>query len=238
MKLDILAIGAHPDDVELSCAGTLIKAKKQGKKIGILDLTRGELGTRGSADIRDVEAAESAKILDLDVRVNIALEDGFFSHNRESQIKIIEQIRRFKPDVVLINAVSDRHPDHGRGAALAKDACFLSGLKKVVTFYKNEQLSEWRPKAVYHYIQDYYMKPDFVVDISQEVETKIEAIKAFKTQFYDPNNPEPDTPISGEEFFDFLKGRWSDYGRYIGAKYGEGFVTTRPIGVEDLTKLI
>lgn len=237
MKLDILAIGAHPDDVELSAAGTLIKAKKAGKKIGIIDLTRGELGSRGSAESRDEEAQVSAEILQLDARVNLGLEDGFFKNSKENQLKLIEQIRTFRPEVVLINAVSDRHPDHGKGGILAKEACFLSGLRKIQTSHNSQMHQAWRPKAVYHYIQDYYMKPDLVVDISEEVDQKIKAIQAFKTQFFDPESKEPTTPISGEDFFDFLKGRWKDYGRYIGAAYGEGFVMTRPAGVEQITDL-
>ena len=238
MKLDILAIAVHPDDAELGCVGTLIKAKKAGKKIGILDLTQGELGTRGTAETRAIEAAASAEILGLDARVNLGMPDGFFQNSKENQILIIEQLRRFQPDVVLINAPSDRHPDHGKGGLMAKEACFLAGLSKIETQFEQVQQEKWRPSAVHHYIQDYYLKPDFIVDISAEVDQKITAIKAFKTQFYDPTNLEPDTPISGEEFFDFLKGRWADFGRYIGVQYGEGFINTRPVGVDDITKLI
>ena len=238
MKLDILALAAHPDDAELSCAGTLLQAKKHGKKIGIVDLTAGELGTNGTAETRKDEAAEASRILGLDARVNLGMPDGFFQNSKENQIKIIEQIRKYRPDVVLINAVSDRHPDHGKGAVLAKEACFLSGLLKIQTELEGERQEKWRPKSVYHYIQDYYMRPDFVVDITDVVDTKVEAIKAFKTQFYDPKNPNTLTPISGKEFFDVLKGRWADYGRYIGAQYGEGYVLTRPAGVTDITNLI
>lgn len=238
MKLDILAIAAHPDDAELSAVGTLIKSKKQGKKIGIIDLTRGELGTRGTAETRKEEAAQASDIIDLDARENLGMADGFFQNSKENQVLIIEQIRKYQPEVVLINAVSDRHPDHGKGATLAKEACFLSGLSKIETQLNGHLQEKWRPKAVYHYIQDYYMKPDIVIDITEEVEQKIQAIKAFKTQFFDPSNPNPNTPISREDFFDFLKGRWADYGRYIGANYGEGFVLTRPAGIEDITKLI
>lgn len=237
MKLDVMAIAAHPDDAELSCVGTLIKAKSAGKKIGIVDLTRGELGTRGTAETRDQEAKDSSKIIGLDARENLRMPDGFFEYSKENQIKIIQMIRKYQPETVLINAVSDRHPDHGKGALLAKDACFLAGLPKIETHLDGESQAAWRPKQVYHYIQDYYMKPDFVIDISEQVEQKIEAIKAFKTQFFDPNSSEPKTPISGEEFFDFLKGRWADYGRYIGAKYGEGFVLTRPAAVHQITDI-
>lgn len=238
MKLDILAIAAHPDDAELSAIGTLIKAKRQGKKIGIVDLTRGELGTRGTAETRKEESAAASEIIGLDARENLGMADGFFQNTKENQLLIIEQLRKYQPDVVLINAKSDRHPDHGKGAELAKEACFLSGLSKIETQLGGQLQEKWRPRAVYHYIQDYYMRPDFVVDITAELEQKIEAIKAFKTQFYDPSNPAPNTPISGEEFFDFLKGRWGDFGRYIGARYGEGFVLTRPAGIDDITKLI
>ena len=237
MKLDILAIAAHPDDVELSAMGTLIKAKKAGKKIGIVDLTQGELGTRGTAETRKEEAAVSSKIAQLDARENLKMADGFFQNTKENQLLIIEQIRKYQPDVVLINAVSDRHPDHGKGAVIAKEACFLAGLSKIETLVDGKNQEKWRPKSVYHYIQDYYHKPDIVIDISEEVEQKIETIKAFKTQFFDPNNPAPNTPISGEEFFDFLKGRWADFGRYIGAQYGEGFMVTRPAGVHHITDL-
>ncbi len=237
MKLDVMAIAAHPDDAELSCVGTLIKAKEAGKRIGIIDLTRGELGTRGTAETRDEEAKASSKIIGLDARENLQMPDGFFEYSKQNQLKIIQMIRKYRPETVLINAISDRHPDHGKGALLAKDACFLSGLPKVQTELDGQQQEAWRPKQVYHYIQDYYMKPDFVVDITNQLEQKIETIKAFKTQFFDPNSKEPKTTISGEEFFDFLKGRWADYGRYIGAKYGEGFKVTRPIGVEQITDI-
>lgn len=237
MKIDVMAIAVHPDDVELSCAGTLMKSKAAGKKIGVIDLTRGELGTRGSAETRDVEAKASSEILGLDIRENLSLPDGFFQYSKENQLKIIQAIRKYQPDTVLINAISDRHPDHGKASLLSKDACYLSGLPKVVTEWQGEQQEAWRPKQVFHYIQDYYRKPDFVIDISEQMERKIEAIKAFKTQFYDPNSSEPDTPISGEEFFQFIKGRWADFGRYIGAEYGEGFEVVRPIGVEQITDI-
>lgn len=237
MKLDIIAIAAHPDDAELSVAGTLIKEKQAGKKIGIIDLTRGELGSRGTAETRAEESASASKIMNLDVRVNLGMADGFFEYNKENQIKIIEQLRKYQPDVVLINAVSDRHPDHGKGSQLAKDACYLSGLSKIHTEVDGSVQDKWRPKSVHHYIQDYYMKPDFVIDISDQVEQKLEAIMAYKTQFFNPKSNEPKTPISGEDFIDFLKGRWADYGRYIGAAYGEGYVTSRPIGINSLTEL-
>jgi bacillithiol biosynthesis deacetylase BshB1 len=238
MKLDILAIAAHPDDVELSASGTLLKAKAQGKKIGVLDLTGGELGSRGTKETRTAEAKSASEVMGLDARVNIGLEDGFFQNVKESQLLIIEQLRKYQPDIVLINAPYDRHPDHGKGANLAKDACFLSGLVKIETSVDGIDQAPWRPKAVYHYIQDYFIEPDFVVDISEYLDQKIDSIKAYKTQFFDPESKEPSTPISGEEFFTFLKGRWMSYGRLIGAEYGEGFITVRPIGVEDLSTLV
>ncbi|MBD3638861.1 MAG: bacillithiol biosynthesis deacetylase BshB1 [Crocinitomicaceae bacterium] len=238
IKLDILAMASHPDDAELACAGTLLKAKKVGKKTGILDLTRGELGTRGSAEIRDKEAAESTKILGLDVRENLQMEDGFFRNTKENLMRVIVELRKYRPEVVLINAISDRHPDHGRGAELEKEACFLSGLPKIQTIYEGEQQEAWRPKAVYHYIQDYDMRPDIVIDITEEVDQKIESIRAFKTQFYNPEHDGPETPISGKEFFEVLKGRWANYGRYIGVHYGEGYISTRPVGTHQITDLI
>ncbi|MFT4601528.1 MAG: bacillithiol biosynthesis deacetylase BshB1, partial [Arenicella sp.] len=192
----------------------------------------------GTADTRKEEAAAASEVMGLDARVNLKMADGFFQNTKENQLKIIQQLRKYQPDVVFINAISDRHPDHGKGATLAKEACFLAGLSKIETELDGVKQEKWRPRSVYHYIQDYYMRPDLVVDITAVVDQKIEAIKAFKTQFYDPNNPQVNTPISGKEFFDFLKGRWADYGRFIGADYGEGFVLTRPAGVKDITDLI
>ena len=238
MKLDILAIAAHPDDVELGASGTLVKHQRSGKKVGIVDLTRGELGTRGTAELRDEEAARSADILKLDARINLRMPDGFFSYSRENQILIIEQIRRFKPDVVLCNAIKDRHPDHGKGSVLTSDAVFLSGLRKIETSWDGQQQEAWRPKMVYHYIQDHYIKPDFIVDISDEWATKMASIHAFSSQFYDPNSNEPQSPISSREFMDNLEGRALQYGRLIGSKYGEGFTTARPIGVNSLFDLV
>ena len=238
MKLDILAIAAHPDDVELSCAGTLIKAGKAGKKIGIVDLTQGELGSRGTIDTRKQEAKDASQLMNLDVRVNLGMSDGFFEYNRENINLIVQQIRKYKPDVVLANAISDRHPDHGKAATLVKDACFIAGLIKVKTLWDGENQSPWRPKAVYHYIQDYYHKPDVVIDITEEAEDKIKTIKAYKTQFYDPESSEPQTPISKANFFEVLKGRWAEMGRYIDAEYGEGFTVNRPVGAEHITDFL
>lgn len=237
MKLDILAFGAHPDDVELGAGGTVIKHIKQGKKVGIVDLTRGELGTRGSADLRDEEAANSAKIMGLSARVNLRMADGFFEYNKENQLLIVEQLRRFKPDVVLCNAAFDRHPDHGKGSRLVSDACFLAGLRRIETQCDGEEQEAWRPKAVYHYIQDRYLKPDFVVDVSEVWDEKMKAIMAFGSQFYNPESKEPISPIASKEFLEFLVGRGAEYGRQCGGRYGEGFTVERTPGVEDITTL-
>jgi len=238
MKVDILAIAAHPDDIEIAAAGTLMKHLAQGKKVAIVDLTEGELGSRGTIETRREEAAASTKILGIENRVNVQMPDGFFELSEENKLKLITQIRRFKPVVVLANSLSDRHPDHGRAAQLVNDACFLSGLVKIETEWEGKKQDPWRPKLLFHYIQDVHNKPDFVVDITPFVDKKIEALQAFKTQFFDPNSNEPKTPISGKEYFDFLKGRWMDFGRSIGVQYAEGFNVSRPVGVEDMTELL
>jgi bacillithiol biosynthesis deacetylase BshB1 len=237
MLVDILAFAAHPDDLELSCSGTIMKAISQGKKVGIIDLTQGELGSRGTTETRYAEAAEASKIMGIDVRVNLRMVDGFFGINEENKRLIIEQIRKFKPGIVLANAIEDRHPDHGRASQLVSEACFLAGLRRVETSFDGEIQEAHRPKAVYHYIQDHYIKPDFAVDVTKFVERKLECIKAYKTQFYDPNSTEPTTPISGAEFLDFIKGRMMQFGRPIGAQYAEGFTVERIPGVEDLFDL-
>jgi bacillithiol biosynthesis deacetylase BshB1 len=237
MKLDILAIGIHPDDVELSCAGTLLKHLKKGKKVGILDLSHGELGSRGSGDLRLIEAANAAKVLGISIRENIGLADGLFKNDYESQIKIIEILRKYQPDIVLANAPKDRHPDHGRASKLIADACFYSGLIKIETQLDGVVQEKWRPNALYFYIQDRLLKPDFVVDVTPFVEKKIEAIHAYSSQFHNPDSNEVETPISGEKFFDFIKARMMTFGRDIGVDYAEGFVTERIIGVEDITQL-
>lgn len=238
MKLDILAIGAHPDDVELSCSGVLAKEASRGKKTGILDLTRGELGTRGSAEIRDQEAATAAKILGLSARENIALADGFFANDKESQLKIIEIIRKYKPEIVLCNAIDDRHIDHGKGSKLASDACFLSGLKKIETTLDGEAQEAWRPKHVYHYIQWKNLQPDVVVDISGFIDVKMESVLAYSSQFYDPDNPDSNTPISSKNFQDSVKYRAQDLGRLIGTDYAEGFTVERYPAVDSIFDLI
>jgi bacillithiol biosynthesis deacetylase BshB1 len=224
MKLDILVMAAHPDDAELAVAGTIVDAIANGKKVGIVDFTRGELGTRGTPEIRLAESAAASQVLGIHARENLELADGFFQNDRESQLKLIEVIRKYQPDVVLANALEDRHPDHGKGAALAIDACFLSGLRKIET-----GLPAWRPKHVYHYIQDRYLEPDFVIDISAHWEKKEAAIRAFKSQFFDPNSTEPASYISSPDFLDFIKARAQEMGHKIGVKYGEGFQSQSPI---------
>ncbi|MEY4274715.1 MAG: hypothetical protein RL638_1663 [Bacteroidota bacterium] len=227
MKLDILVMAAHPDDAELAVAGTIVDAIANGKKVGIVDFTRGELGTRGTPEIRLAESAAASQVLGIHARENLELADGFFQNDRESQLKLIEVIRKYQPDVVLANALEDRHPDHGKGAALAIDACFLSGLRKIET-----GLPAWRPKHVYHYIQDRYLEPDFVIDISAHWEKKEAAIRAFKSQFFDPNSTEPASYISSPDFLDFIKARAQEMGHKIGVKYGEGFQSQSPIQVK------
>jgi bacillithiol biosynthesis deacetylase BshB1 len=238
MKLSILAFGAHPDDVELSAAGTLLKHQAAGATIGIIDLTEGELGSRGTVDTRYAEAKAAGEILQLSVRENLQMGDGFFTHSEENLLKIVQQIRRFQPTIVFANAHSDRHPDHAKGSKLVSEACFLAGLSKISTSWDGEEQIAYRPKAVYHYIQDHYLVPDFVIDVTDFVPQKMNAIKAYKTQFWDPNSTEPKTPISGEEFFEFLHGRMSQYGRSIGVKYAEGFTVERTLGVSNLFDLI
>ena len=231
IKLDILAFAAHPDDVELSCSGTLFHHIAKGKKVGIIDLTRGELGTRGSAELRDLEAANSSKIMGVHARENLGMADGFFEDNKENQLKIIEMVRKYQPELVLANSVNDRHIDHGRAAELVQKACFLSGLAKIET----GDLKSWRPKRVMHYIQDYFMQPDAVVDITPWFEKKKECILAFSSQFYNPESKEPETPISSASFFQFLEARSREMGRLIGVEYGEGFVSKTPLHLKDLT---
>ncbi len=238
MKLDILAFGAHPDDVELAASGTILKHISKGYKVGIVDLTLGELGTKGTAVTRMKEAHAAAKILKLEVRENLQLADGFFEINEASLLKVIHQIRKYQPEIVLCNAVSDRHPDHGRGGDLVSRACFLSGLVKVGTQKNDGSLQEpWRPKVVYRYVQDNWITPDFVVGIDEFYETKMEAIMAYKTQFYNPEDKGPVTPISSPEFLEYLKGRAANFGRIIGARFGEGFTVERGLGVENLFDL-
>lgn len=239
MKLDILALAAHPDDAELGCGGTIIKHIKAGLKVGVVDLTRGELGTRGTPEQRDAEAAASAKIMGLSVRSNLGLPDGFFQNKEEHQLKVVAAIRTYQPDIVLANARYDRHPDHGKGSDIAYTSCFLSGLSKVkTTDAEGKPQQAWRPKALYHYIQSQLITPDFVVDISGEWEQKMAAIKAYKSQFFDPSSQEPVTYISTPEFLRMLEARAIEMGHAIGVKYGEGFTVRRWVGVRSLTDLI
>ncbi|NNM18972.1 MAG: bacillithiol biosynthesis deacetylase BshB1 [Croceitalea sp.] len=240
MKLDILVFGAHPDDAELGAGATIAKKVAMGKKVGIVDLTRGELGTRGTADIRDKEAAKSAKILGLAVRENLEFADGFFINDKAHQLEVIRMIRKYRPDIVLCNAVEDRHIDHGKGAKLVSDSCFLSGLIKIDTKMDgDDQWQEpWRPKAVYHYIQWKNLKPDFVMDVSEYIKIKEAAILAYSSQFYDPKSNEAETPISSKNFIDSVIYRARDLGRLIGVEYGEGFTSERYVGVKNLDDLI
>jgi bacillithiol biosynthesis deacetylase BshB1 len=237
MKLDILAFAAHPDDVEISAAGTLLKYISEGKSIGIVDLTEGELGTRGTVQTRYEEAETAGKLLGLSARENLRIKDGFFENSEENKRLIIQQIRRFQPEIILANSILDRHPDHGRAAKLVADACYLAGLRKIETEWEGETQEAFRPRLILHYIQDYYIKPNFVIDVSEFMDKKIEVIKAYKTQFFNPESTEPNTPISGDEFFDFLKGRMMTVGRPAGMKYAEGFTIDRIVGVTDLFDL-
>ena len=237
MKLDILVFAVHPDDAELGCSGTIVKHIALGKKVGIIDLTRGELGTRGSAEVRDQEAADSAAIMGLHARENLRFRDGFFENNEAHQLEVVKMIRKYQPELVLTNALHDRHPDHGRAGDLANDACFLSGLSKVSTQIDGVEQQAWRPRLVLQYIQDRYIKPDVIIDITPYFETKIAAIKAFKTQFFNPELDEPDTYISSPEFFESVIGRAREFGKTVGATYGEGFTSRKLLGVDNLFNL-
>ena len=237
MKLDILAFGAHPDDVELGCSGTIAKEVSLGKKVGIIDLTRGELGTRGSVAIRNEESAKASEILGVTVRRNLDMRDGFFVNDEAHQIKVIEMIRKYQPEIVLCNAITDRHIDHGKGSKLVSDACFLSGLVKIETELNGEKQQAWRPKVVYHYIQWQNIEPDFVVDISEFMDKKKESVLAYGSQFYDPNSKEPVSPITSKNFLDSVKYRAQDLGRLVGVEYAEGFTTERYLAVNSLGDL-
>ncbi|MDX1827978.1 MAG: bacillithiol biosynthesis deacetylase BshB1 [Lutibacter sp.] len=238
MKLDILAIGAHPDDVELGCGATIAKEINSGKKVGILDLTKGELGTRGSAEIREKEAKDAAEILKVDVRENLGFADGFFKNDKTNQLEIIKIIRKYKPEIVLCNAIDDRHIDHGKGSKLVSDACFLSGLIKIETQLNNKLQDAWRPKQVYHYIQWKNIEPDFVVDVSDFIDIKIKAVKAYSSQFYNPESKEPISPITSKNFFDSIEYRAKDLGRLIGTDFAEGFTTERYVAIKSFDNLI
>lgn len=237
LKLDILVLAAHPDDAELGCGGTIAKHIALGHRVGVIDFTRGELGTRGTVQTRDAEALESSKILGLSIRENLNFRDGFFQNDEANQIEVARVIRKYQPEIVLANAVYDRHPDHGKGAGLSFDSCFIAGLAKVETSDAGAKQLPWRPKALYHFIQSQYIQPDFIVDISNHWEKKLAAIRAFKTQFYDAQSKEPETYISNPLFMNLLESRAQEFGHAIGVKFGEGFTARRSIGVDNLFSL-
>ena len=241
MKLDVLAIAAHPDDVELGCAGTLMMEKLLGKKVGIIDLTRGELGTRGNAELRAQEAARAAEILGIDIRENLGLPDGFFSNDEPNQRLLISSIRKFCPEIILASALNDRHPDHGRAGQLIRDASFLSGLRRIATFDKEGfPQTNWRPKYIFHFIQDRYYNPTFVYDITPVFSRKVESIQAFSSQFHAPQyqEQEPQTYISSPEFLHSIIGRHQMFGKMIGVAFAEGFISEKMIGIRSLDAYI
>ncbi len=237
MKLDILVIAVHPDDAELCCSGTILKHIASGKKVGIVDLTRGELGTRGTAETRDEEAAESARILGLHVRENLGMRDGFFQNDEFHRLEVVKVIRKYQPEIILSNALEDRHPDHGRAGDLVFDSVFLSGLPKIETVLNGFKQEAHRPRLLLQYIQDRYLRPDIIVDISDHMDTKIKSIQAFKTQFYNPDVEGQQTYISSPEFFESVIGRAREFGKSIGATFGEGFTSRKLLGVDDLFDL-
>ncbi|RKR82597.1 bacillithiol biosynthesis deacetylase BshB1 [Mucilaginibacter gracilis] len=237
-KLDILVIAVHPDDAELGCSGTLLKHVALGHKVGMVDLTQGELGSRGSAEIRLQEATQAAEILGLSARENLQLADGFFKNDKEHQLKVIAAIRKYQPDIVITNAYYDRHPDHGRACELVTDSVFLSGLRKIETYEDGQLQKEWRPNLLLHFIQDQYIKPDFIVDITAHWDKKIECIRAYGSQFYNPEwKEEHQTYISGQDFYPIVEGRAREFGKVIGARFGEGFLSKRILGVDNLMNL-
>ena len=238
MKVDVLAIGAHPDDVELGCGGTIAKLISEGKKVAILDLTEGELGTRGTNETRAIEAKNAAEILGISARVNLKMKDGFLINSEEYQLRIIKAIRTYQPEIVFCNAVDDRHPDHAKAAKLASDACFLSGLIKIETEESGKKQEKWRPKQVFHYIQWKNLEPDFVIDISGFLDKKIESCLAYKTQFYDPTSTEPTTPISSKSFLDSITYRAQDLGRLAGVEHAEGFTTEKTLALKNFDGII
>jgi bacillithiol biosynthesis deacetylase BshB1 len=238
MKLDILAIGAHPDDVEMGCGATIAKEVGKGRIVGILDLTRGELGTRGSAEIRKAEATAAAQILGVSVRENLGLADGFFQNNKASQMEVVKMLRKYRPEIVFCNAIDDRHIDHGKGSQLVSDACFLSGLRRIETEWEGEKQEAWRPKLVYHYIQWIEIEPDIVVDVTGFMEKKLEAVYAYGSQFYDADSKEPETPISSKNSLESLSYRNQNLGRLIGTEAGEGFTVERYAAVDSIFDLI
>ncbi|QMW04139.1 bacillithiol biosynthesis deacetylase BshB1 [Spirosoma foliorum] len=239
MTVDVLAIAAHPDDIEMTCAGTILSLVAQGKKVAGVDLTRGELGTRGTPEIRAQEAAEGSRIMQLVARENMGFRDGFFRNDEEHQMALIPIIRKYRPKIILTNTPDDRHPDHGRAAELVNDACFYAGLRQIKTVDEDGQPQEaHRPIYVYNFVQDRWLKPDFIVDITPYWNEKLAAIKAYKSQFFDPTSTEPQSYISGEPFLKFLESRTREHGHMIGAEFGEGFISRRMLGVQDLTVLV
>ena len=238
MKLDILAFGVHPDDVELGCSGTLLSAIQEGKRVGIIDLTQGELGTRGTIHTRNAEATAAAQVLGVSIRENLKMADGFFQNDEAHQRLIITAIRKYNPEIILCNAPEDRHPDHGRSAKLVTDAAFLSGLRKIETFREGELQTAWRPKYVFHYIQDRFIQPSFVIDISQHFEKKLESVLCYKTQFMATDENEPQTYISSPEFIEGIRGRALLLGKRIGVKYAEGFISEKVLGVRSMDAFV
>ncbi|HJW17649.1 MAG TPA: bacillithiol biosynthesis deacetylase BshB1 [Flavisolibacter sp.] len=238
MKLDVLAVGSHPDDVELGCSGTLINEIRKGKKVGIIDLTQGELGTRGTVETRYQEAADAARIMGVSVRENLKMRDGFFVNDEAHQLELVKMIRKYRPEIVIGNILEDRHPDHGKGGWLTYDACFISGLRQVKTEYEGKEQEKWRPKMLLHYIQDRFFEPDFIIDVSDVWEQRMESIKAYKTQFHDPNSNEPQSYLSNPEFMEAIVSRARLLGKRIGVKYGEGFMSKKSIGLTDLDALV
>lgn len=237
MKLDILAFGAHPDDVEIGCSATIAKEISLGKKVGIIDLTRGELGTRGSADLRDEESARAKEILGVHIRENLGFADGFFINDKKHQLELIKMVRKYQPEIVLCNAIDDRHIDHSKGSKLVSDACFLSGLVKIETELGGVKQEKWRPKQVYHYIQWKNIEPDFVVDVTGFMDKKMASVKAYSSQLFNPKSNEPETPIASKNFIESITYRASDLGRLIGVEYAEGFTVERHVAVDSLDKL-
>lgn len=237
-KLDVLAFGVHPDDVELGCSGTILTCIEEGKKVGIIDLTRGELGTRGTAETRTEEAARAAKILRVEIRENLEMADGFFQNDEHHQRKVIRVIRKYQPEIVICNAPEDRHPDHGRSSKLVSDAAFLSGLAKIIIEDGEQRLQPWRPKYVFHYLQDRFLQPDFVVDISSHMDKKVESVLAYKTQFFNPDLNEPQTYISSPEFLDTVRARAMMLGKRIGVKFAEGYISEKMVGVRSFDAFI